>query len=578
MVPASTSGSVRLPLTATGLSVTPQVHAVNAYGVSAPAKFKTFTAEQLANVNISSTLKSVQILQLSDFHGAIEGSSSNAGAALLTSAFAAERAKVPATFTLSSGDNIGAAPPISAAFEELPTIEAMNLMKFDASTFGNHEHDRDITHVQKVIAASDFEWVASNYSSLEPLKSGAKAAKPYILLERDGVTIGVVGANTEQTKEQIFPGNLSYRDASGATKELVISASVDGVNRAIKEARDAGASVVVALLHQGWQENSAGQAVGRLNEMADALKGADVVFGGHSHLTYSSVSAQGALIGQTTNAGQQYNRVQVCVNTSSNRARGASLEVVRRADIASLTADATAAALVKSYKDQLSSKLDVKIGQVNGIFAQGGSPQVQRAGEAAIGNFTADALRQKYGTDFAFINGGGIRDKFPASSYTPADRTLNRPGTDKVAPYDVTLGDAIAVYPFGNTVGVTEVTGENLWAALENGVSRWPGDGRFPQISGFKFTFDTSKPVGSRVQEVTKSNGQAIAKDSTIYSIAVPDFMIYGGDGYVGVFSPSKAKLRDLLVDVFVEAVKAGSTGGKTLEIPALDGRIKKLN
>ncbi|MGA1609650.1 MAG: hypothetical protein ACO375_02915, partial [Candidatus Nanopelagicaceae bacterium] len=89
MVPASTSGSVRLPLTATGLSVTPQVHAVNAYGVSAPAKFKTFTAEQLANVNISSTLKSVQILQLSDFHGAIEGSSSNAGAALLTSAFAA---------------------------------------------------------------------------------------------------------------------------------------------------------------------------------------------------------------------------------------------------------------------------------------------------------------------------------------------------------------------------------------------------------------------------------------------------------------------------------------------------------
>ena len=578
MVPASTSGSVRLPITATGLSVTPQVHAVNAYGISAPAKFKTFTAAQLAKVNISSTLKSVQILQLSDFHGAIEGSSSNAGAALLASAFTAERAKVPATFTLSSGDNIGAAPPISAAFEELSTIEAMNLMKFDASTFGNHEHDRDISHVQKVIAASDFEWVASNYSSLEPLKSGAKEAKPYLLLEKDGVTIGVVGANTEQTKEQIFPGNLTYRDAAGATKELVISASVDGVNQAIKEARSAGASMVVALLHQGWQENTGGQAVGRLNELADAIKGADVVFGGHSHLTYSSVSAQGALIGQTTNAGQQYNRVQVCVNTSSNRTRGASLEVVRRADIASLTADATTAALVKSYKDQLSAKLDVKIGQVNGIFAQGGSPQVQRAGEAAIGNFTADALRQKYGTDFAYINGGGIRDKFPASSYSPADRTLNRPGTDKVAPYDVTLGDAIAVYPFGNTVGVTEITGANLWKALENGVSNWPGDGRFPQISGFKFTFDTSKPVGSRVQEVTKNDGQPIAKDSTVYTVAVPDFMIYGGDGYVGVFTPSKAKLRDLLVDVFVEAVKSGSANGKILEIPALDGRIKKLN
>ena len=578
MVPATTSGSVRLPLTATGISITPQVQAVNAYGISTPAKFKTFTSAQLAGVEVSNSLKSVQLLQLSDFHGAVEGSSSNSGAALLATAFASERAKVSATFTLSAGDNIGAAPPISSAFEEMPTIEAMNLMKFDASTFGNHEHDRDIAHVQKIIGASDFQWVVSNYSSLSPLKSGAKEAKEFLILERGDIKLGVVGANTEQTKEQIFTGNLNYRDASGATKELVISPSFDGVNKAIKAARAAGADVVVALLHQGWQENVGGVAVGRLNEMADAIVGADVVFGGHSHLTYSSVSKQGSLIGQTTNAGTQYNRVQVCVNTASSRTRGASLEVVRRADIATLTPDAATAAMVKGYKDQLNAKLDVKIGQVNGIFAQGGSPQVQRAGEAAIGNFTADALRKKYGTDFAFINGGGIRDKFPASSYSPADRTLNRPGADKSAPYDVTLGDAIAVYPFGNTVGVTEITGANLWKALENGVSNWPGDGRFPQISGFKFTFDTSKPVGSRVQEVMKSDGTAIAKDATVYSIAVPDFMIYGGDGYVGVFSPSKAKLRDLLVDVFVEAVRTGTAGGKVLEIPALDGRIKKLN
>lgn len=577
-VPATTRGSVTLPLTSSGIAVTPQVQAVNAYGISAPAKFKAFTAAELAGVKVATSLKSVQILQLSDFHGAIEGSSSNAGAALLASAFEADRKKVASTITLSAGDNIGAAPPISAAFEELSTIEAMNLMKFDVSGFGNHEHDRDIAHVQKVIAASDFQWVASNYSSLEPLKSGSKSAKAFTLIDRGDITIGVVAANTEQTKEQIFPGNLSYKDSAGATKELEISASAAGVNQAIKDARAAGAQMIVALLHQGWQENTGGKAVGRLVDLSAEIKGADVVFGGHSHLAYSSISANGALVGQTINAGQQYNRVQVCINTTSNRMRGASLELVPRSAFATLTPNADAAALVKKYKDQLSSKLDVKIGQVNGIFAQGGSPQVQRAGEAAIGNFTADALRSKYGTDFAYINGGGIRDKFPASSYTPADKSFNRPGTDKVAPYDVTLGDAIAVYPFGNTVGVTEVTGANLWKALENGVSNWPGDGRFPQISGFKFTFDTSKPVGSRVQEVIKSDGTAIAKDDKVYTIAVPDFMIYGGDGYVGVFSPSKAKLRDLLVDVFVEAVKAGVASGKPLEIPALDGRIKKLN
>jgi hypothetical protein len=54
--------------------------------------------------------------------------------------------------------------------------------------------------------------------------------------------------------------------------------------------------------------------------------------------------------------------------------------------------------------------------------------------------------------------------------------------------------------------------------------------------------------------------------------------MIYGGDGYVGFFTPSKAKLRGLLVDVFIEAVTEASSGGKAITIPALDGRITKVN
>jgi 5'-nucleotidase len=576
-VPANTTGVVTLPIIAGQTTATISIKAVNAYGFSTAGTWsKTFSASDLAGV-ATSTWQAVQLLQLSDLHGAIEGTSANAGTALLMSAFAAERAKNPATFTLSAGDNIGAAPPISSQFEELPTIESMNLLKFDVSGFGNHEHDRNLAHVQKIIGASDFQWVASNYSSLEPLKSGAKAAKTFHIVERGGVNVGFVAANTEDTKEQIFPGNLTSNG-----KDLVISPSADGVNSAIKAAKAAGADFVVAILHQGWQENRDGEAKGRLIELAKQIKGAAVVFGGHSHQTYSSALAgnaavNGSLIAMTRNAGQEYNRVNVCMD-GSGRVRGSSVDVVTRASFATLTPNADGAALVKKYKDQLNAKLDVKIGQVNGIFAQGGTPQVQRAGEAAIGNFTADAMRKKYGTEFAYINGGGIRDKFPAATYVPADKTYNRPGTDKVAPFDVTLGDALAVYPFGNTVGVSVITGENLWKALENGVSNWPGDGRFPQISGFKFSFDTTKAVGSRVQSVTKADGTAIAKDSKEYTIAVPDFMIYGGDGDVGVFTPSKAKLRGLLVDVFIEAVQEASAGGKAIQIPALDGRITKVN
>ncbi len=227
-LPANTSGVVTLPIITGQTTATVSIRAVNAYGFSAAGTWsKTFTATELAGVT-STSWQAVQLLQLSDLHGAIEGTSANAGTALLTTAFAAERAKNPATFTISAGDNIGAAPPISSQFEELPTIESMNLMKFDVSGFGNHEHDRNIAHVQKVIGASDFQWVASNYSTLEPLKSGAKAAKTYHIIDRGGVKVGFVAGNTEDTKEQIFPGNLTF-----GGKDLVISPDATGINSAI---------------------------------------------------------------------------------------------------------------------------------------------------------------------------------------------------------------------------------------------------------------------------------------------------------------------------------------------------------
>jgi 5'-nucleotidase len=239
------------------------------------------------------------------------------------------------------------------------------------------------------------------------------------------------------------------------------------------------------------------------------------------------------------------------------------------------TQDATAAAMVKKYKDQLSAKLDVKIGQVSATFPRGGSPAVERSGETPMGNYIADLMRAKYKTDFAIQNGGGIRDTFPAKTYTPAVTGLVRTGT---GPLDVTLGDAFTVFPFGNQVATTVITGANLWKALENGVGgAYPGDGRFPQISGFKFTFDSSKPVGSRIVSVTTLDGTAIAKDSKEYSLTTLDFLIYGGDGYLNVFSPSQAKVKGALLDIFVDALKADMAAGKVTQVPVADGRTKKV-
>jgi len=582
IVPASNNRNVTMPVVVGQPGGTPVVQAVNAYGFSAAAKSKqSYTAAQLATVASASNIKSVQVLQLSDLHGAIESSATNIGSAVLASAFANDRKNAEATVTLSSGDNIGAAPPISTEFEELSTIESMNLMKFDVSAFGNHEHDRNLAHVQKVIGASDFQWVTANYgdSSLAVLKSGTKAAKSYHIIERGGVKIGIVGANTETTIEQVFPGNLNYKDASGIERTIEIQAGVTGINAAIAAAKKDGADLVVAVIHQGWSENADGKAVGVINDMATQIKGAAAIYGGHSHQTFAALvpgkqKIQGTLLGQTRNSGVEYTRSQICINTDTDKVIGSSIETITKAAVATVTADTDTAASVKKYKDQLTSKLDVKIGSVSGTFPRGGSPAVERSGENPMGIYIADLLRAKHKTDFALTNGGGIRDTFPARSYVPVDPKLVRTGTGAL---DVTLGDALSVYPFGNQIATTIVTGENLWKALENGVSGFPADGRFPQVSGFKFTFDPAKAVGSRIVSVTKDDGTAIAKDQTVYTLTTLDFIIYGGDGYANVFSPTKAKVLGALLDVFVDGLKADMAAGKVTQLPALDGRVKKI-
>jgi len=191
-------------------------------------------------------------------------------------------------------------------------------------------------------------------------------------------------------------------------------------------------------------------------------------------------------------------------------------------------------------------------------------------------------MKNAYKTDFAITNGGGIRDSLPASGYAAADLTYIRPkvytapDTAIPGPYDITYGDALAVLPFGNFAVTTSLTGADIWKALNNGVSGYPTEGRFPQVAGLKFTFESHKPFGSQVTSVTKSDGTAIKADTTKYSIVTNDYMLYGGDGYT-MFNPTSGTIRDLLVDVLANALKADAALGKVTVLPVLDGRITKV-
>jgi 5'-nucleotidase len=568
MVPASKTSAVMPVLSMTDVDV--KVQAVNEYGLSAS---NFFGVPATPKSKASSNLKSVQLLQLSDFHGALEGSTSLFGADGLAGQFALERTAVPATIAMTSGDNFGAAPPISSQFEELPTIETLNAMKLDVAGFGNHEHDRNLEHLRKMMVNSNFQWIASNYSSLAGLKpTAAKSAKTFSIITKGGVKVGVIGVNTAQTKEQVFPGNLNFT-VGGKVQEIEIQASPAKIQTAIDAAKKAGADVVVGLIHEGFSQFEEGKATGPLVDYAKSLKGLAAIYGGHSHLTYNAV-VNGVTVAQTKNAGAEYTRTQLCVDTKANKVIGSSVEHVTRASVLIVQRDAAATAMVAGYKAQLTAKMDVKIGTVADRTPRGGTPAVERSGEQAFGSWLADYVKSKYKTDLVLLNGGGIRDTFPATTYLPADTTLRRPTSSAsvTGPWDVVLGDAYTVNPFGNNYATTTITGAQLWAALENGVSNYPTDGRWPQVAGMKFTADVTKPKGERITVVTLTNGTAIAKDSTVFTIATLDFIGYGGDGYTQ-FSIPKLQIRDRDADVVVEALRADLTAGK-VTVMKTDGRI----
>ena len=564
-----------LPFTKGRKKYRPSVQAVNTYGFSPNARLPRTV--DLRNPRKRSNFRNVQILQFSDFHGALEESEQNSGAARLATAFAADRSRSKATFTVSSGDNIGGGPIISSYFDEVPTIRALNKMRLDVSTFGNHEHDRPLSHLTQMIGLSRFKWTVANYDTLEPLETSFSDVTESVLVTRGGLKVGFVGMNTEDTPGLVPPGNLDY---GFPVRQLAISPSVWGLNREARGLRRAGAQVVIGLVHQGWSTNENGQAKGRLIDVSRQLEGIDAAFGGHTHQTFASIVA-GKITAQPRNSGQQYTRTQLCLNTVSGKVIGSSIQFVEKDEVAAFAPDPATEKMISEYQQQVAPVFDRRVGVVEGIFPRGprtGSApppvgSVERSGETQLGNLTADSLRAKYETDLVFLNGGGIRDTLPANGYVPNDLTLRRPALGNTGPYDVTLGDIKTVYPFGNEAVVSEMTGQQLWGALEHGVSTYPS-GRFPQISGFRFTFDTTRPAGSRVTEVTTPDGTPIPSDQTVYTVTANAYIAYGGDDYIGFFNPEDAQVREPLEDALIEYLEAELAAERTVPVGPLDGRI----
>ena len=512
----------------------------------------------------------LQILSVSDWHAQLEPVSGVGGAAALSAYFDADRAANPNTLTFTAGDAYGASPPVSAFFEEEPAVRAMRMMGFDADTFGNHNFDRGIAHLQQMVNLASapagiepgepFRYLSAN---LENLADNLTGVDKWGWFRVGGLKIAVIGITNEEVPELVKPGSLGT---------IEITDSVTAANTWADVTRQAGADVVIVITHKGIRGlNPDGSGFGELVDFAEAVRGVDVVIGDHTDFQYARVHG-GALVVENRSKGLTYAKTQLTVVPGSGvTAKSASFVVPT---VANVTPDPEITAMINGLRAQLAPILGKVIGQSTRSVPR--SDQCGRADgrlcESLVGNQTTDAMRLTYGTDFAITNSGGLRDALtcPAagggSGFCPASTP---------PPWLITRGQVLAVLPFGNIVTTSTMTGAELKAALENGVSSMPGaNGRFPQVSGLCFTYDISAAVGSRVQLVNRQTatggcdgGPVDLSGAVSYTVATNDFVAAGGDGYPNIIARSTT--RELMDQVLADYVTAAGTIA-----PSIQGRI----
>jgi len=530
--------------------------------------------------NTSGTV-ALQLLNIADFHGNLEPVRGTGGAAALSAYFQRERAANPNTLLFTGGDAVVASPPISSFFQDRPTIEWMNTAGFDVYALGNHDFDAGLARLQSQIDSATFRYLGANLANLQGNLTGVA---PYEVREVAGVKVAMIGLTNPEAPTLVAPG---------ATGSIQITDPVQAAVKARKAAQLEGASVFVAFGHLGITgADAAGTKTGPLVDFANAVTGFDVIVGDHTDQQFQA-TINGALVTENLSAGKSYSATTVVVqrggtdgenqrqqqgdNDDQSDGAGDDRDTVISKDVrfvtplvSGVTPDPQVAARIADYRTQVQAKLDAPIGTASAELPRG----AERTSEVAIGNVVADALRATYGTQIAFTNGGGLRSALP-SGYQPANKSLRRtsPGYAAGPPFDLVLGDAYTLLPFGNVAVTRTVTGAQLWAALERSVSSAPSaSGGFLQVSGFRFSYDASKPVGSRVVSVALDDGTAIANSPSVSITATTnDFTNNGGDGYA-VLADGQGVTRDLLATVVANYITAqGSVS------PAVGGRITRV-
>jgi 5'-nucleotidase/UDP-sugar diphosphatase len=412
------------------------------------------------------------------------------GLAELASLLQEERADAEHSITTFGGDLISPSV-LSGLTQGAQMIELYNLLGTDVAVLGNHEFDFGPEVAAQRIAESDFPWLGTNV--LGPDGRPAMGTVDLHLMDVGGYRIGFFGLLAPETDVLSSPG-----------PGIRIAPGIGTAAAAVERLKAQGADVIVALTHDDLADD---------RELARSVDSIHLILGGHDHDPITFYEGETLIV----KAGYDAHYL-AAVDLAVDRVEKGGEQVVevipswRYRSTAGVAPDVEIKAVVDRYDDQLDEELAVPVGTTS--VRLDSRRESVRAGESNFGNLIADAMRAGVGGDVALMNGGGIR----------GDRTYD-PGTV------LTREDVLTELPFGNVTVLIELSGADLLAALENGVSQVEDmAGRFPQVSGMTFAYDPSKAAGSRIVQV-EVGGKPLDLGRT-YKVATNEYVYGGGDGY----------------------------------------------
>jgi 5'-nucleotidase / UDP-sugar diphosphatase len=448
----------------------------------------------------------VTILYSNDFHAAVEPMKATwlvdqptiGGVRAFAAWVDMMRRNYPNAFLFDSGD-LFTGQAISYLSRGRAPIEMFKAINYDAVCYGNHEFDYGIDRARDYATLEPFPVLAANIF----YKDGRPFAKPYALVEKNGVRVAVIG---------IFGVDAMPSTAAVTWDTLDVRDPVPILRQLVPELRKQ-ADLVVVLAHQGetgpMQDDAEAHPEVQRNFDADkrtveAVPGIDVFVGGHAHrgIEVPWVGPKnGSIVVQTYGRGTTLGVLHLTYDQQAHKVLAHTGSLLRVMPGVFPTPPAV---------EEVVARWVGESNHLGGEVVGTATVPLNRNynGESALGDVIADAMRWKTGAQIAMENAGGIRGDIAAGP--------------------ITRNQVITAAPFINSLVTMSLTGAQVRELLEQSLTLKVG---MMQVAGLIVVYNLRRPEYHRVSSLRLSNGVPV-NDWDTYTVVTNSFVATGGDHY----------------------------------------------